>query len=124
MPVASVNGLKKAASSAAVQLPPQVLTNIVRVWAIVRSVTINGPAAAAVAVAANPLRNVRRRMVVLRGGIIPLTVLGCQGADRRAVLHRFSVSRFAASRTAVLTRRADPRPASAAPRAPSPRGAS
>src|SRR5467141_4318033 len=65
MPVASVNGLKKAASSAAVQLPPQVLTKIVRVWAIVRSVTISGPAAAAVTVEANPLRNVRRRMVVL-----------------------------------------------------------
>ena len=52
MPVASVNGLKNAASSAAVQLPPQVLTKIVRVWAIVRSVTISGPAVAAVAAAA------------------------------------------------------------------------
>src|ERR671923_2850324 len=62
MPVASVNGLKKAASSAAVQLPPHVLTKIVRVWAIVRCVTMSGPADAAVA-AANPLRNVRRRMM-------------------------------------------------------------
>ena len=54
MPVASVNGLKKAASSAAVQLPPQVLTKIVRVCAIVRSVTISGPPNAAAATAALP----------------------------------------------------------------------
>src|ERR1700741_592025 len=67
MPVWSVNGLKKAASSAAVQLPPQVLTKIVRVCAIDRSVMMSGPTDAAVAAAATPLRNVRRRMVILRG---------------------------------------------------------
>src|SRR2546428_13512590 len=61
MPVASVNGLKNACSSAAVQLPPHVLTMIVRVCAIVRSVTIRGPAAAA----ATALRKVRRLMTVL-----------------------------------------------------------
>src|SRR5512132_1757576 len=42
---------------------------------MVRSVTISGPADAAVAVAATPLRNVRRRIPVLPGGAYARGVL-------------------------------------------------
>src|ERR1043165_6140705 len=60
-PVAPLNGLKNAASSAAVQLPPQVLTYSVRVCARAVEVSIRG---ARVALAAVPARN-RRRLVGL-----------------------------------------------------------
>src|SRR4029078_12902727 len=59
MPVAAVQRLKKAASWAAVYLPPRQFTYRVGVWAIVRSVMMRGPKAAATPALCKNLLRVR-----------------------------------------------------------------
>src|SRR5262245_30075761 len=114
MPVCSVNGLNRAASSAAVQLPPQVLTVIVRVWAMVRSVMIRGLARAAAAplINARRPRSTSRGVVLVRSWRLAFTVdaavfvilRSLAGAARGRLHHTASRHRGSTMNTVVLVR--------------------